>query len=155
MKRLYKAPVIHAIIALAIGGFLYVFLYQDDPMGFHLTLDLPILRPEQSLVSLLIRYYAADFLWAYALYMLMFFTWEKTYTAFILQAAVSLFWEIGQGIGFFPGTFDFKDVLLYPAAGLIAVLIISFGRKLYHEKHASHHTDGSDRVSIYTNGCRK
>ena len=133
--------VINGILPLFCGFFIYMTVRENTYLSFVFS----FLRSRMPVIAYpsLIRNYAADFLWTYALFFCLRLTLgdelsgKRNKRVLFLTAAVSVVVECLQLTGIFPGTFDFWDILVELTAALAALMIsnrIEQRRKFYEEK---------------------
>ena len=136
-NRLYAANV---IVPLLCGLFIYLTAAEDTLVSAFL----PALRSLLPVIDYpsVIRNFAADFLWAYALFFCLRLSLGDELCgrygiyALLLAAAVALILECLQMTKILPGTFDMLDIITELTAAAVALLISNIieRRKCYEEK---------------------
>lgn len=132
-KQKRKILILHVIIPLLVGAFIYYLLSPDVIFvklihciisdGFHdfkLLIQNPIIR--------LVRFYVLDMLWGYTLVFSLYFILGNS-TAdlkkiFLIAFAFSAAMEMLQLTSLARGTFDICDILVEFLAEILAVIII-------------------------------
>lgn len=135
----YEYPlfiVFSAVIPLIIGLFIYMTSKDHTILtDFLSNIGISLSRFEYPTI---IRYYACDFLWAYAMCSgLWLFSSDRRSNKTMIRVVVTAIgfaavFESLQLIKGFPGTFDIYDVLVEAAAIIIATIIIKTITRRYH-----------------------
>lgn len=126
--------IINTVLAIAVGLFLYLVFRPNSFISilfYRFFSTEPLLSLNTSAFPFFIRYYAGDFLWAYALSMTCILILGHNNKTLVFVIALCVLFEIiiecFQKGHVFPGTFDVIDILVEAIATLLSVLII----KLY------------------------
>jgi len=122
---------VHIILPLIIGTLIYAFFRGIPLIGMHRW---SALNPPQFII-----YNLPDALWFYALLSSVMFIWEyKTSKNFIrwfvLILLLCLLSELFQQLKLIPGTFDYKDLIVYVIAALLSLLQLSKTNNNYYSK---------------------
>jgi len=120
---------VHIILPLIIGTLIYAFFRGIPLINMQPLSDL---NPPQFII-----YNVPDALWFYALLSAVIAIWEyKTSKNFIIWFAIvvllSLLSEVFQSLKLIPGTFDYKDLIVYVIAGLLSLLQLRKSNKSYY-----------------------
>jgi hypothetical protein len=135
----------HVLLPLITGTLIYLIFRNKSIIMFRwfdsllLTAPIEFLRNSfhqyRSLIPDWIIYSLPDGLWIYALSMSLFFIWGNDYLKTSIWLVIALLLapslEIMQYFHFLPGTFDWRDLIIYIIASFSGVLII----KLKLQKH--------------------
>jgi hypothetical protein len=99
--------IIICITPLLVGGCIYI---SDSP-------------------PVIIRNYLPDFCWSFSLFITQYifgsFDQQKS-KIYISSAVLGLCYELGQKLGYWPGTFDFIDIVVYQFGLLISILTYKY-----------------------------
>ena len=130
MKRPFKKTSlfwISGVISLMLGGMIYVF-YRPNTYVFNFFREIPL--PRQSFLFLdvpWIKYYFADYLWAYSLCCGLHLIFQPQRTGSFLLAGITVLFgstfEFLQYAGVLSGTGDLWDVLMFILAGFTVNMI--------------------------------
>ncbi|MCR5329255.1 MAG: hypothetical protein K6E12_10455 [Saccharofermentans sp.] len=121
---------VNVIIPLVCGLFIYLTRIESNFLSSSLSgirSVLPVIR-----YPILIKNFAADFLWAYSLFFCLRLTLgdllkgKYSLTVISLTSIVAVVFESLQMIKHFPGTFDPLDIVVELIAVIVAFLISKF-----------------------------
>lgn len=119
-------------ISIFVGGFFYVVYRPNSYIHQTLKTFLPIDFSANSPTGYLLSCYLPDFLWALSLCCfinVILHTKKVSFLPPLITLCMGLIWETLQGLNLISGTGDIFDILLYLAAGIIAVIINLFNGK--------------------------
>ena len=123
--------IIHSVIALMIGGCIYLLFREHTYLHRIIGISPPLLADAQFFGDDFLRYYFPDFLWSYSLYCglcgIICPTGRRWIWPVAFTLGLGLIWELAQYFSWVSGTGDVADTLMYGAA--VAVAKIIFWRK--------------------------
>lgn len=122
---------VNIILPLVIGTLIYAFFRGIPLINMQALSDL---NPPQFII-----YNVPDALWFYALLSSVIFIWEykasKNFIGwFVFVVLLCLLSEIFQLMKLIPGTFDYKDLIVYIITGLLSLLQLKKSYKSYYSK---------------------
>jgi len=139
MKRTVRVALLHIIVPLLFGSIIYVF-WRDPSLPIS---RLPVisnfgaLRVTASFIHVpaFFLYSLPDAVWAYSLTSFMMLVWRDSDSRFRLVWISSglvapIVVELGQLVGWFPGTFDVRDLIASTSAALLAFYLNSTSNPL-------------------------
>lgn len=119
-----KYIILLVILPLILGGFLYLALDSQviflKPLGFKTSIY------THNTFLLFIRYYLMDSLWAFSLTSMILIISNNDINNGVLLILISIFLstlELGQKIGWIPGTCDLLDIIIEIISEIIAFTI--------------------------------
>ena len=141
----FKLLTYHVLLPLITGILIYIIFRSKSIIMFKwldsLLLTAPVdflrdsLHQYRSQIPGWVIYSLPDGLWIYALSMSLFLIWGNDYLKSSVWVVIALLLapslEIMQYFHFLPGTFDWRDLIIYIIASFSSVLII----KLKLQKH--------------------
>ena len=115
--------ILNSFTALTFGAIIYLFTRNNTYINhiFNFSIDI-----ERNILTDILSFYVADFLWAYALSYALLIFWNEKISS-IIVICFGIFWECLQ-ISAIKGTFDFIDIFAYIAASIFAVKIFNLWR---------------------------
>ncbi len=117
---------IRAVISLCLGLCIYLFFRQGTYIHKILTISNGFWLSEINFFwDSLVRYALPDFLWGYALSMMLYALWlpkKKIYLISYVSASLGVMWEILQLLSIAKGTFDIIDCGMYILASWISYI---------------------------------
>ncbi len=114
----------HSFFSLCVGLSLYLFVRQGTYI--HQILHTPIafgFSEVSFFGDKIVRYAFPDFLWGYALSMVLYALWlprKKAYIISVISALLGIAWELCQLLSIVNGTFDIIDCGMYILASIIS-----------------------------------
>ena len=132
MSRKKAFLLANAILPLALGLFIYLFVVDDTIISSIIKnyIVIPSISIEllPKWIASFLRCYGADILWAYSLFfavtLILGDETKNMWKVVLICSVFEVVIEIFQRIHFFPGTFDFFDIVFEILASFFALCIL-------------------------------
>ena len=134
-KKLRSVLFILATVSLVVGMLVYLMYGPKTYISkiVYRFVSLPKIKGQDTIIAKFLRFYLADYLWAFSmscwLHIIFLPSMKQSILWTLFVGCFGIVYELCQGVGIISGTKDYIDCLLYLLAGVTVNIIIFLKEK--------------------------